>query len=203
METCMKKVTRKAVALGLFLLAGSLAPGAARAHCDGLDGPVVTAAREAFDSGEVNRILIWVRSEDEAELRAAFDRAVAVRKLGPEAQTLADTFLFETLVRLHRVSEGAPYTGLKPAGRDLGPAIPAADAALRSGSDAALVALLTSELQEGLRARFAEAARRRGFAPQDVAAGRDYVEAYVSLLNYVERVHEAIERTPGHHFPED
>jgi len=47
---------------------------------------------------------------------------------------MADTYFFETLVRMHRAGEGAPYTGLKPAGRDLGPAIPAADKALEDGS---------------------------------------------------------------------
>ena len=43
-----------------------------------------------------------------------------------EARELADRYFFETLVRIHRAGEGAPYTGLKPAGRDLGPAVPAA-----------------------------------------------------------------------------
>lgn len=46
-------------------------------------------------------------------------------------------------MRVHRAGEKAPYTGLKPAGRDLGPAIPAADKALETGSEAALTHLLT------------------------------------------------------------
>jgi hypothetical protein len=199
----MAKARLRALALGVFLLAGFGTLGAARAHCDGLDGPVVTAARDALERGDANRILIWVRSEDEAEVRAAFDRAVRVRMLGAEPKALADTSFFETVVRLHRAAEGASYTGLKPAGRDLGPAIPAADAALQSGTDAALVDLLTKELAEGLRVRFAETMHKKGFAPQDVTAGREYVEAYVALLNFVERVHEAIERSSAAHFPQD
>lgn len=57
-----------------------------------------------------------------------------MRKLSLEARQLADMHFFETLVRLHRAGEGAGFTGLKPAGRDLGPAIPAADKALRDAN---------------------------------------------------------------------
>jgi len=71
----------------------------------------------------VNLVLIWVRKNDEAEIRRAFDRTVAVRKLSRQSEELADTYFFETVVRIHRAGEGAPFTGLKPAGRDLGPAI--------------------------------------------------------------------------------
>ena len=42
------------------------------------------------------------------------------------AKTLADRYFMETAVRLHRLGEKAPYTGLKPAGTDFGPAIGAA-----------------------------------------------------------------------------
>ena len=109
-------------------------PSPAMAHCDGLDGPVVAAARSALDNGNPNPVLIWVQPKDEGEIRAAFAEALDVRKLGPKAKAMADTYFFETLVRLHRAGEGAPYTGLKPAGRDLGPAIPLADKAVASGS---------------------------------------------------------------------
>ena len=50
-------------------------------HCDGLDGPVVTLARKALDSGNVNLVLPWVRAEDETEIRRSFD--------GPVFDTLA------------------------------------------------------------------------------------------------------------------
>jgi hypothetical protein len=53
--------------------------------------------------------------------RQAFDLTMAV-------------YFFETRVCVHREGEGAAYTGLKPAGLDLGPDIPAADKALESGN---------------------------------------------------------------------
>ena len=72
----------------------------ALAHCDGLDGPVVKAAKNALQTGNVNLVLIWVQQNDEPEIRAAFQQTLLVRKQSPEAQALADQFFFETLVRV-------------------------------------------------------------------------------------------------------
>ncbi|HET7903782.1 MAG TPA: DUF6448 family protein [Candidatus Eisenbacteria bacterium] len=180
-------------------LALALAPLPALAHCDGLDGPVVKAAEAALERNDVDLVLVWVQPHDEAEIRAAFDHAVAVRKLGPEARKLADTHLFETLVRVHRAGEGAPYTGLKPAGRDLGPAVPAADKALEDGSIDKVVQLITDAVREGVRRHFHAAYHRRKFDANDVAAGRDYVAAYVPYVHYVEGLWDAATGATGHH----
>lgn len=85
-------------------------------HCDSLDGPVVTAARKALDTGDVKLVLPFVYADGEEEVRAMFDRVLAARGLGPAARETADQLFFETVVRVHRAGEGAPYTGLKPAG---------------------------------------------------------------------------------------
>jgi hypothetical protein len=155
-----------------------------------MDGPVVKAARAALAEGNVNAALIWVSPHDEAELRQAFERTSKVRLLGAQARELADLHFFETLVRLHRAAEGAPYTGLKPAGRDLGPAIPAADAALQSGNLAPLITLLLEPLRTGLLERFQQAVEARHFKSDDLAAGREYVDKYVSFIHYVETLYE-------------
>ena len=171
-------------------------------HCDGLDGPVVSFARKALDSGNVNLVLPWVRAEDETEIRRSFEHAVAVRKLGTEARDLADMHFFETLVRIHRAGEGAPYTGLKPAGRDLGPAIPAADTAIVDGSLGRVAELLTKAIHEGLHRHYDAAAARKRFDPNDVRAGREYVEAYVPYIHYVEALWLAATGSGHGHAPE-
>ena len=185
------------LSLPLVILVALLSPSAALAHCDGLDGPVVKAARQALETGNVNLILIWVQKQDESEIREVFQKTLAVRKLSPEAKDLADWHFFETLVRLHRAGEGAPYTGLKPAGRDLGPAIPAADQAIASGSAESLSKLLTESVQAGILKRFGEVVERRDFDKDDIEKGRGYVKAYVEFVHYVERLHEAAEQ-PAH-----
>ena len=194
----------------LSILAGFAAVGAALftqapavAHCDGLDGPVITAARQALENGNPNAILVWIQAKDEPEVRRAFSEALAVRRLSPKAREMADRYFFETLVRLHRAGEGAPYTGLKPAGRDLGPAIPLADKAVASGSERDLMSLLSSEIEQGVRTRFTELQRKRNYSPNDLAAGREYIESYVAFVHYVEIVHQAAEAKSTGHYPEE
>lgn len=168
-------------------------------HCDSMDGPVVTLAKKALETGNVNLVLPWVRVEDEMEIRHAFDHAMSVRKLGTQARELADMHFFETLVRIHRAGEGAPFTGLKPAGRDLGPAIPAADRALADGSVDAVARLVTDAVTRGIRERFQAAWSKRRFDPDDVEAGREYVEAYVPYIHFVEHLYGfAKESAHGH-----
>lgn len=177
-------------------------PVKALAHCDGLDGPVVGAAQQALDTRNVALVLIWIQSNDEPEIRAAFEHTLAVRALSPQAKELADRYFFETLVRVHRAGEGAPHTGLQPAGRDLGPAIPAADKAIDDGSIEPVVKLLAKAMGAGLREHFEEALSAKAFTPNDVAAGREYVKAYVEFIHYVERLHEAITTSAHGHFGE-
>src|SRR5581483_7477631 len=181
---------RWARGIGIVLVALLLAVGVGRAEalCDTLDGPVVKAAQQALDSGNVNLVLIWVKKSDEPEIVNAFHKALEVRKFGPAARELADRFFFETLVRIHRAGEGAPFTGLKPAGTDLGPAIPAADNALQAGSPATVERLLDGAIHNGLGRQFERVTAKRKFDRNDVAAGRAYVEAYVQYIHYVERI---------------
>src|SRR6476661_1300063 len=166
-------------AIGLFQTQQAIA------HCDGIDGPVVKAAQKALEMGNVNLVLIWVQKTDEDEIKKAFQKTVAVRKLNPQAKELADTYFFETLVRIHRAGEGAPYTGLKPAGRDLGPAIPAADKAIGEGSLESVAKLLADTMQERLAEHFRDTLAGKQYKPGDVAAGREYVKAYVDFIHYV------------------
>lgn len=177
-------------------------PKQAIAHCDGLDGPVVKAAQRALEIGNVNPVLIWVQKKDENEITKAFQKTLAVRKLSPQVKELADIYFFETLVRIHRAGEGAPYTGLQPAGRDLGPAIPAADRALENGKVEPLVKLLTDGIQSGVREQFKQALAKKKFGKDDVTAGQEYIKSYVEFIHYVERIYEAVKNPAEGHYPE-
>lgn len=187
----LMKAARALAVAGIALATIAATPAPARAHCDTMDGPVVTAAKRALESGQINGVLIWVGPREEAQVRSAFAHALAVRKLGPQAMQLADHHFFETVVRLHRQGEGEPYTGLKPAGTDAGPAITAADGAVASGSAAELERVLVHAVRDGIRERLERVNAAKGFATDDVAAGRAWVAAYVALLHYAETVHGA------------
>lgn len=181
----MNHITRLFV-VSLFL-AFVTSPVALRAHCDTLEGPVVLAARDALVKGDVTPVLKWVKATDEDAIRSAFDKTVAVRKQSKEAAELADTWFFETLVRIHRAGEGAPYTGLKSEA-SAEPGIAAADRALASGKVDDVLAETALPLHTALKARFARVMELKLTANRSVEAGRDYVEAYVDYIHFAERL---------------
>ncbi len=172
------------------------------AHCDGMDGPVVSAAREALETGNVNLVLIWVQKKDEPEIRKVFQKTIAVRKLNPEAKDLGEMYFFETLVRVHRAGEGASYTGLKPAGRDLGPAISAADKSIINGKLEPVYKVVTEKIHQGLHDKFKAVTDRKNFDKDNVDAGRKYVEAYVTYIHYVEGLYDLAGKAAHGHFLE-
>jgi hypothetical protein len=184
-----------AICVGVSLLLG----GTAWAHCDSLNGPVVMAAKQALEQGDLTPVLKWIQKEYEPEVRAAFEETIKVRAQGEEAKELADRYFFETVVRLHRAGEGAPYTGLKPAGTPWGPAIEAGEKALASGDVEPVVHLLTEAAAAGVRERFALMQQKKQDAERSVEAGREFVDAYVEFMHYLEGLHAAATGASGSH----
>ncbi len=172
--------------------------GNALAHCDTLDGPVVATARVALDKGDVTPLLKWVRPEEEKDIHAAFQKTLTMRAKGSEAKEFADMYFFETLVRIHRAGEGAPYTGLKP-GEAIDPAVALADKALENGNVDKLVNVLTNALANGIRQRFQHASENQKHADDSVGAGREFIESYVIFTHYVEGLHGRIKGGAAHH----
>jgi hypothetical protein len=157
-----------------------------------MDGPVVTAARAALERHDVQLILPYVKASGEAEVRAAFERTLGVRNGNPEANDLADLYFFETVVRVHRAGEGAPYTGLKPPGLSVGPVIPVAERAIETGDASELIGLLTEKVRSEIEHRFQEVMERKPNATDSVAAARAYVEAMLGLEVWAHQVYGSL-----------
>lgn len=183
--------------IAIVALAMLLLPHQALAHCDALDGPVIVDARAALAKGDVTPLLKWVAADDEAEIRTAFAQTQQVRRFDPTAQELADRYFFETLVRVHRASEGAPYTGLKPAGT-VAPVVAMSDRALEQGEVDSMAKKIASHVEAGIRERFSHALETRKHADDSVAAGREAVAAYVTYVHYVEGIAQAVHAAPHH-----
>jgi hypothetical protein len=86
-------------------------------HCDSLDGPVVMAATKALNERNVNLVLPFVPEEGEQEVREAFEQALRVEPLAPEAKRLADEWFFENVVRIHRAGSVMAQSYPSPSGR--------------------------------------------------------------------------------------
>ncbi len=196
--------TRKAsmIRMGMILSALALVfatTGAAYGHCDTMDGPVVIDAQAALEAGDVTGVLKWVPQANEDEIRQAFLKTLVVRAKGSEAKELADMYFFETLVRLHRASEGVAYSGLKPAGTPVAASIAKSDEALTKGNVDDLARRIATAVETGIRERFAAAADARKHKDDSVDAGRTFVAAYVEFVHYVEAVHDIATSHGAHH----
>ncbi len=187
-------ILRRIVTTTFFLATG----GMGLAHCDSLGGPVITEGKKALEKGDVTPVLKWIPAAGEGEVKEAFDRTLEVRKAGGKARELADRWFFETLVRVHRAGEGAPFTGISEAGAEE-PAVAAADEALKTGSDEALIRLVTDRVREGIHHRFLETVARGKLSDKSVEDGRRFVESYVGFIHYGEGIWQAAGHKGPHH----
>lgn len=185
-------------AVGLLAALLLVLPPLAWGHCDTLEGPVVVDAKAALAKGDITPVLKWIPAAGEAEIRDAFAKTLGVRGKGKDVQDLADNYFFETLVRVHRASEGAPYTGLKSGGVEE-ETIVAADQALATGKVDGLVKLVVDAVEKGIRQRFTETVERKKHAEHAVEYGRAYVASYVEFIHYGERIYQAAAHPPSHH----
>ena len=191
------KYLKKRMLLYLALAGLSiLLPAPASAHCDTMDGPVVAAANAALRAQNINLALIWIKPEYEKELREVFAKALSVRTQGQTARELADMYFFETVVRLHRMGEGEAYTGIKPSGTPLDPAVAAAEKALLTESADQLRAELNEKVTSALTAKLRRVAEARTHQKESLEAGRAYVAAYVNFMHFVEEIYD---RSAGVH----
>lgn len=168
------------------------------AHCDTIDGPVITAAKKALATGNVDLVLIWVQPQDEDIIRAAFQQTLKVRELSSDAKDMAEMYFLETLVRIHRAGEGASYDGIKWDKSDTDPGIELADKAIETGSVDEMIPSLVKHTEKEIRERFSLLLEKKKRAETSVAAGREYVEQYVTFVHYILALHQAVVGGAGH-----
>jgi hypothetical protein len=131
-------------------------------------------------------------------LREAYEFAVELRGQGDRAGELAERYLVETAIRLHRQAEGLSFDGVKPATEPLPRVITAADASLDKGQVDEVVEELGREMEAQVRKLFAAAKGRQAGREESLEAARAWVDAYVRYLGFVDGLHEVIEAGPEH-----
>jgi hypothetical protein len=170
----------------LVLLLLILSSNVTFAHCDTMDGPLIADAKKAMAQNNVNYALKWVPASDETAVRDAFDLAMKVRGLSPEAFELADKYFFDVLVHIHRAAEGVPFTGVKPSGFPVDEKILAADKSIEAGNLTPLEGMISRDIMPELTARFERVMSLKNYEVNNVQAGRAYIEAYVQFFKLAE-----------------
>ncbi len=165
-------------------------------HCDSMDGPVVTVARKALETEDVKLILPYVPKEGETEVIQAFKKVLPLHRQADGGREVADLYFFETVVRVHRAGEGAPYTGLKPAGLSEGPVIPVAEKAIETGSVEELKKVLCDIVTAEVQKRFDHMLHLKKHAGEGLDAAREHVEAMLGLQVWSHKVYLTAKSEP-------
>jgi len=208
MKTQVRKTTvAKSLKIGRFFksnmrslllaIAFMLASISGFAHCDSYDGPVIKDAIKALDQNNVQLVLKWIEPQQEKEISPLFDKTYRLKNGDKQVYSIVEKYFFETLVRLHRETEGAPYTGLKPAGSTT-PLVTMADNSIEKKDVEEVIKTVTTHLDEVLRERYAKVAELSKTKDNSVGQGRAYVEAYVQYTHTLEALEHILHGDISH-----
>lgn len=164
------------------------------AHCDSYDGPVIKDAKKALETNNVNLVLKWITAEQENEIIPLFNKTYSVKFGDKEIYAIVEKHFFETLVRLHRETEGAPYTGLKPAGTTK-QIILMTDKALEDENIDNFLVKLDNHINKIVREKYHKVAELKKAKDVSVEKGREFVAAYVDYTHTVEAIHDILEHS--------
>jgi hypothetical protein len=178
----------------LFILFGSLPVSA---HCDAYDGPVIRDAYKAFETNNVNLVLKWINEDQEEEIILLFNKTKRLRSGDNDIYQIIEKHFLETLVRLHRETEGAPYTGLKPAGMTQ-MIVQLSDQALDSDDVDGLLEKLNNHIGNVVREKHHKVVVLEKTKDESAGKGREYVKAYVDYTHTLEALHDILEHGGGH-----
>lgn len=180
--------------LGILMMLVSLP---AQAHCDSYDGPVIQDALKALEQNDVSLVMKWIDAQHEAEISSLFTKTVNLRGQDQEVYQIVEKHFLETLVRLHREGEGAPFTGLKPAGSATH-LVQMADASIAQNDIEGLLVKLTNHLKNDLGDKYHKVMELHKVKDDSAEQGRAYVAAYVEYTHTLEGI-EHILTHGGHH----
>lgn len=186
--------SKTSMILGILFLFVSIP---AFAHCDSYDGPVIKDAYKALENKEVSYVLKWIDKEQESEIKNLFNKTVALKGGDAEIYKIIEKHFLETLVRLHRETEGEPYTGLKPAG-STAPIVQMADNSIVNKESKTLLTNLGKHIDAVITEKYNKVAALSKVKDYSVAEGRAYVKAYVDYTHTLEGI-EAVMAHGGHH----
>src|SRR5690554_2664553 len=165
--------------LGMILFTFNMS---AIAHCDSYDGPVIQDALKALNQKDVSYVMKWIDKDQEVEITKLFNKTVGLKNADVEIYSIVEKHFLETLVRLHRETEGAPFTGLKPAGSTT-PIIQMADKSIENKEVDNLLTNLNKHIQKVINEKFEKVNALSKTKDNSTAEGRSYVEAYVDYTH--------------------
>ena len=168
------------------------------AHCDSYDGPVVKDALQALETNNVALVYKWISTEQEAEISALFTKTYNLKKGDKEIYSLVEKHFLETLIRLHRQTEGFGFDGIKAAGTTK-PIVQLSDKAIETGNVENLINQLNGHIAKVVEDKYNAVKELEKVKNESPEKGRDYVKAYVMYTHSLEAIHDIVEKVASGH----
>ncbi|MDD2243442.1 MAG: DUF6448 family protein [Dysgonamonadaceae bacterium] len=168
----------------------------ASAHCDSYDGPVIQDAEQALATNNVDLVFKWISTDQVKEVTDLFKKTYNLKKGDKEVYEIVKTHFFETLVRLHRETEGAPYTGLKPAGTTK-PIIYLSDKAIKDNDIESLLGKLNNHIASVVKEKYNKVSALNKTKNESAEKGREFVSAYVDYTHTLEAIENILAHQDG------
>lgn len=169
----------------------------ASAHCDSYDGPVIKEALRALDSNNVELVYKWITPDQEKDISVLFNKTYSLKDGDKELYNIVERHFLETLVRLHRETEGAPFTGIKPEG-SMTPVVQMADDAIATNDVSTVTNAVVNHLADVIQERYTKVMELSKTKDNSVQQGREYVEAYVVYTHTLEAVENLLHGDHSH-----
>lgn len=197
MKTKKINLLKSALVLSLVGVLSVVNIQPASAHCDSFDGPALKDAAKALETNNVELIKKWISAEQEPEVVALFNKTYNLKNGDAEVYEIVKNYFFETFVRLHRATENAPYTGLKPAG-SAEPIVLMSDKAIESGDVNKLLSALDNHVNSVLREKYEKVLDLNKTKNDSPEKGREFVKAYIDFTHSVEAIHTITQTGAAH-----
>ncbi len=113
-------------------------------------------------------------------------------KAGKDAKEVADDWFFENTIRLHRAEKEHRTPGMKPAGLSEGPVVPRAEKAIETGDPKESIGFILKTVEDDLTHRFHHVMEKKKYDVNDVAAGREFIEAFIGWVVYSHHLYMSV-----------
>lgn len=192
------KTGKRSLLIILIALGIGMLPQNSFAHCDSYDGPVIKDALQALENNDPALVMKWIDAKHEKEITDLFSKTMKYKSGDQEVYSLLEKHFLETLVRIHREGEGAPYTGLKPAGSTK-QIIKLTDIALAENDFEGFLLKFNGHVESILKEKYEKVAQLKKVKDQSAQKGREYVAAYVNYTHTIEKMHDILVHTGDAH----
>jgi hypothetical protein len=154
------------------------------------NGPVMSAAKKALETGNAHHILIWIPEESENTLKNLLERACCARTIRKDAHDRTADWYFETVNRLHAACHGPRNLSISTKTPEEKAIILLVEGACESGNFDEITTVIPDTPAGEMRQRFKDLMKKRNYyCKENCAAGRMYVSAFIDFITFVYNLH--------------